>query len=216
MFCPKCGKPVHEEDNFCRFCGNRLVSISNEPEEDVELPLPKAEPQKIIKPSKSVEPSYREQVETVSDDEELVLYIAKKHYMAMFWPIFLTPFFLIYFWNIFLNTHSFLSWLVTIGLLVVIIYPIARYNSDKIVITTKCAHIKIGVLNPEEIEIPINKLDMIDITQSSIGRMLDYGNVSFCANGEKYDYTYIQSPEELQYIIDAPERFVKEALEEEE
>lgn len=212
MFCPKCGKPVHEEDNFCRFCGNRLVSKLEEPEEIV---LPKTAPEKI-KPAKIIEPSHAEQVETVSDDEELVLYIAKKHFMAMFWPIFLTPFFLIYFWNIFLNTHSFLSWLVTIGLLVVIIYPVARYNSDKIIVTNKCAHIKIGVLNPEEIEIPINKLDMIDITQSSTGRMLDYGNVSFCANGEKYDYTYIQSPEELQYIIDDPERFVKEALEEEE
>ena len=24
MFCPKCGKPVKENDNFCRYCGNRL------------------------------------------------------------------------------------------------------------------------------------------------------------------------------------------------
>lgn len=213
MFCPKCGKPVHEEDNFCRFCGNRLVSISNEPEEN-ELPLPKTDSEKD-KPTKSSKPIRSEKVETVSDDEELVLYIAKKHFMAMFWPVFLTPLFLFYFWNIFLNTHSFFSWIVTICILALIIYPVARYNSDNIIVTNKSVHIKIGVLNPEEIEIPLDKLDMIDISQSSIGRTLDYGNVSFCANGEKFDYTYIQSPEELQYIIDDPERFVKEVLEEE-
>lgn len=208
MFCPKCGKHVYETDNFCRYCGNNLKEEAKEEIAKVEEVIHSEQPkqsEQIVQKEKSF-----------YDGEELVLYVAKKHFMAMFWPVFLTPFFLIYFWNIFLNTHSFLSWLVTIGLIVLIIYPIARYNSDKIIITTKSAHIKIGVLNPEEIEIPLDKLDMIDITQSSMGRTLDYGNVSFCANGEKYDYTYIQSPEELQYIIDDPERFVKEILEEDE
>ena len=46
-----------------------------------------------------------------------------------------------------------------------------------------------------------------------MGRLLNYGSVSFSSNSERFDYGYIQAPEELQYIIDDPARFVKEALE---
>ena len=48
-----------------------------------------------------------------------------------------------------------------------------------------------------------------------MGRMLDYGMVSFSHKSERFDYGYIKAPEELQYIIDNPARFVHEAMEEE-
>ena len=99
-------------------------------------------------------------------------------------------------------------------LLLPIIYPALRYNSDKIIITTKYAHIKLGVLNPEEIDIPLKKLDMLEVSQTAVGRMLDYGMVSFSHKSERFDYGYIKAPEELQYIIDNPARFVHEAMEE--
>ena len=197
MYCPNCGEQVKEEDNFCRYCGANL----------------KIEPvsKEIEKPKNEVS-SETEQVHY--DGEELFLCEFNKHWMALFWPVFLTPLFFIYFWNIFLNTHSFFSWIVVLALLVLIVYPIARYKSDSIVVTTKCIHIKIGVLNPAELQIPLNKLDVIDVTQSSMGRVLDYGTASFCINSEKYDYSYIKYPEDLQYIIDNPQKFLKESLEE--
>lgn len=134
--------------------------------------------------------------------------------MALFWPVILTPVFFIYFWTVFLNTHSFFSWVIVLLLLLPIIYPALRYNSDKIIITTKYAHIKLGVLNPEEIDIPLKKLDMLEVSQTAMGRMLDYGMVSFSHKSERFDYGYIKAPEELQYIIDNPARFVHEAMEE--
>lgn len=88
-----------------------------------------------------------------------------------------------------------------------------RYTSDKIIITTRYVHIKLGVLNPEEIDIPLSKINILEVSQSSMGRLLNYGSVSFSSNSERFDYGYIQAPEELQYIIDDPARFVKEALE---
>lgn len=198
MFCPNCGKQIKEGDNFCRYCGNNLQS-----EDTISLnDLSKKDDINL-----SQEPFYK--------GEELVLYEVKKHFISMFWPIFLTPLFIIYFWTIFLNTHSFFSWVVVFAILTLIIYPIARFKSDRIVITTKCAHIKIGIVNPAELEIPLEKFDTMEVSQSSIGRMLDYGTVSFCVDGENFDYPYIQSPEELQYIIDNPQRFVKDSLEEE-
>jgi len=201
MFCPHCGKPIKEEDNFCRFCGTKLESPKEISEEKtVELPNIKPLPEAKETP--------------IYEGEELVLYEIQKHWMSLFLPVFLTPLFFIYFWVIFLNTHSIFSWVVVIALLALIIYPIIRYKSDSIVITTKSAHIKIGIINPAKIEIPLEKLNLIDVSQSSMGRILDYGTATFCINAEKYDYPYIKYPEDLQFIIDEPQKFVEESLRE--
>ncbi len=212
MFCPNCGKQIKDYDNFCRYCGIDLKN-DNFPQEQVKEEFVEKTVHPELEKSDEAKKEY-----TLPDDnaEELVLYDIKKHWMALFWPIVMTPVFFIYFWTIFLNTHSFLSWVIVFLLLLPIAYPILRFNSDKIIITTKYAHIKIGVLNPEEIDIPLNKLNMIDIYQTTMGRILDYGMLSLTYKSERFDYSYIKSPENLQYIIDDPARFVHEALEEDD
>lgn len=195
MFCPNCGKETKENDNFCRYCGCDLRSDNVQTEEI----LPHNEPQKTL---------------INNDDEEFVLYDVQKHLMALVLPMFLIPLFAFYFWNIFLNTHSLLSWFIVIAILGLIIYPIARYKSDRLIVTTKFAHIKVGIINPVEIDIPIDKIDMLEISQTSMGRMLGYGMAAFSSNSERYDYGYIKFPEELQYLIDDPERFAHEVLDE--
>lgn len=212
MFCPNCGKQIKDYDNFCRYCGIDLKN-DNFPQEQVKEEFVEKTVHPELEKSDEAKKEY-----TLPDDnaEELVLYDIKKHWMALFWPIVMTPVFFVYFWTIFLNTHSFLSWVIVFLLLLPIVYPILRFNSDKIIITTKYAHIKIGVLNPEEIDIPLNKLNMIDIYQTTMGRILDYGMLSLTYKSERFDYSYIKSPENLQYIIDDPARFVQEALEEDD
>lgn len=182
MFCPKCGKEIKEEDNFCRFCGTYL-------KEDVS---------EIC------------QVENLSDDEEIVLYDVQKHWRSLALSILLIPLFFFYFWNIFLNTHSFFSWIVVLAILWLIIYPVARYKSDNIIITNKFAHIKIGIINPEEKDIPLKDLNILEVSQSSMGRLLDYGQAALISNSERIEYGYIKSPEDLQYIIENPDEFVQE------
>ncbi len=207
MFCSNCGKQIKDDDNFCRYCGNDLreknQNVESYIEEAVEEQINET-PEKIIVELKKKDSVY--------EGEELVLYEIQKHWMSLFWPVFLTPIFLVYFWIYFLNSHSFFSWLVVISFLALIIYPIARYKSDSIVITTKAAHIKIGILKPSEIEIPLEKLNIIDVSQSSLGRYFDYGTATFCMNSEKYDYPYIKYPEDLQFIIDQPQKFIQETL----
>ena len=205
MFCPNCGKQIKDSDNFCRYCGCDLradVVIDKEH-------LDQSYGARVYNGNNNETP----EAETLPDDmEELVLCDIKKHWMALFWPIIFTPVFFIYFWNIFLNTHSIFSWVVVFGNLAVIIYPVLRYIYDKIIITTKFAHIKIGVLNPVEIDIPLNEFDRLDITQTSMGRLMDYGMLSFTAKSERYEYRYIKAPGDLQYIISNPVKFVREAL----
>ena len=199
MFCPNCGKQIKDTDNFCRYCGVDVRSEISDYD---------------IKPA--VEPVEDKCYKMPGDnEEELVLYDVKKHWMSLFWSVFLTPVFFIYFWTVFLNTHSIFSWFVVAALILGIVYPVLRYNSDKIIITNKYIHIKIGALNPEEIDIPLNKADALDVTQTSMGKILEYGTVSFTHNSEKYDYNYIKSPEDIQYLIDNTSDFVRSALEQE-
>lgn len=187
MFCPSCGKQINEDDKFCRHCGNHLE------------PIPQTTPDTIEE----------------SSEEEYVLYEIKKHWRSLVIPAFLLPLFFFYFWNIFLNTHSLFSWVVVFAILGLIIYPIARYKSDRIIVTTQFAHIKIGVLNPEEKAIALKDfVENFEITQSSMGRFLDYGRLTVLSNGESIDYGYIVEPEEFQYIIDNPIGFAKESMEE--
>ena len=197
MYCPNCGKEIKDNDNFCRFCGADLRLDETQIQEEVRHHNEEVEQHEIIENS---------------DDEEYVLYDVRKHWMSLAVPIFLVPLFLFYFWSIFLNSHSFLSWVIVIAILALIIYPIARYKSDKIIITNKFAHIKVGVLNTEEVDIPLEKLDVLEVTQTSMGRMFGYGIISFAVNSEKFDYGYIEAPEDLQYIFGDPARFIAESM----
>lgn len=209
MYCPNCGKTIKEYDNFCRYCGVDLRENADKQEIITNIHR-----ENDIK--KNEKENLKNMEVPIDNGEELVLFDVKKHWMSLFWSVFFIPIFFSYFWNIFLNTHSILSWIVVLGLLAPIIYPILRYSSDKIIITNKYVHIKLGVLNPEEIDIPLSKLNILEVSQSTLGRLLNYGIVSFNSNSERFDYGYIQAPEELQYIIDDPARFVIEALEENE
>lgn len=193
MYCQNCGKEINKFDNFCRFCGHSLKIDEND--------------------SKNSEQNSSDE-EFVYEGEELVLVDVKKHIMALFWTLFLTPLFIIYFWTIFLNTDGILSWIIVFGILALIIYPALCYKSESFVITTKSAHVKVGVIRPEEIEIPLEDFDKIDITQSSLGRIFDYGTITFCHNSERYDYPYVKSPEELLYIFKNPKEFIEQTLKE--
>ncbi len=93
-----------------------------------------------------------------------------------------------------------------------IFYPIARCKSDRMVITNKFIHIKAGILNPEETDIPLENTNSLELTQSSMGRIFDYGFVSYISSGEKRDYGSIKAPEELEYIIENPKKFIEENM----
>ena len=221
MFCPNCGKPVKENDKFCRYCGSKL-ELEQESNTTTQAYIEHAERPTVSEDytvhhynPQPIEELVKEDTTPSYDGEELVIYDVKKHWMALFWPIFLTPIFFLYFWFIFLNTHSFFSWIVVFLILAPIVYPILRFNSDKIVVTTKYAHVKLGVLNPMEIDIPLSKIEMLELSQTTMGRIMDYGMVSFVWEKEQYDFGYIKEPGELQYLIDNPARYIKEALEEE-
>ena len=87
MFCPNCGKQIKDYDNFCRYCGTDLRN-------EVQMPEP-------VRHAEIQEHTDKEEYKLPADDaEEFVLYDVKKHWMALFWPVILTPVFFIYFWTV--------------------------------------------------------------------------------------------------------------------
>ena len=118
MFCPNCGKPVKDNDNFCRYCGSGLdfeqKQENNVPQmsensasyiEDYRQPQQHNKEKFVVHHYDQTQENLAEKKEEeklpYADGEELVLYDIKKHVMALFWPICLTPVFFIYFWFIF-------------------------------------------------------------------------------------------------------------------
>lgn len=195
MYCPNCGKEIDDSYNFCKYCGANLKA-------DIKQKNP--EPDE----NQSIENANAYNDEIFDTEEEFVLFEVKKHWMALFLPSFMTPIFLYYFWNIFLTTHGFLGYIVVIGMLACIIYPAARFKNDRFVITNKFAHIKIGLKDIKEFDIPIDKFDVFETAQSSVGKILDYGCVTFINNSEKYEYNYIESPDCVQRIFNNPKKYL--------
>jgi len=69
-----------------------------------------------------------------------------------------------------------------IGLLF-IIAAIIRYNTFEAAITTKRVIAKFGLIGRKTIEINIGKVESIQVDQSIIGRMFDYGSIILSGAG---------------------------------
>ncbi len=196
MFCPNCGNKVEEYDNFCRYCGKNLSE--KQPENYTRKTARKNVPE--------------------DTSEELVLYDVKKHSMAYFWSIIFLPVFFVYFWKVFLNTHSLFSWIAAFIILTPIIYPILRNSSDKIIVTTKYVRIKTGVIETKETDIPVSNTDILGLEQSFWGRMLNYGDLIFKHNNsdEISKFSYIDNFNEFADIIENTDEFIENSLAESE
>ena len=103
---------------------------------------------------------------------------------------------------------------IAFALLVPIVYPILRYTSDKILITTKYIRIKYGVFNIEEIDIPIRKIKLLAVEQTFVGKILNYGSIIFKspAKAENCVYGYIKDFDEFVEILNNPAEFIRESL----
>jgi len=188
MYCQNCGKLMSDNFHFCTYCGAKLEI---EPE--------------IVETEDEIYDS-----ELFESQEELVLLDVKRHWMSLFVPAFMTPIFLAYFWYIFLGTEGMKSYFVALIMLAFIVYPIMRFKNDRMVITNKFAHIKIGTINKKEFNIAINKFDTFSVNQSLLGKMLDYGTIVFYMENEKYEFPYIEAPECMQKIFSNPKKYLSD------
>lgn len=229
MFCPNCGKKINDTDNFCKYCGKDLRENSGESEnaetsakEQIEKQLSASEvcdnsvdydncslPNECVPPVKTID-----EIDEISEEEEIVVYEIKKHYMSMFWPCVFSPIFIAYFWKFYVIIPTFWGFVVALLFLAPIVHPVLRYFSDRIVITTSNLYITRGVFVAEEIRIPLKKIHLVRVKRSFLGRLAGYGHliVERENSNEEITYRYIQDPDDVQFILNNPAAYIKEYL----
>ncbi len=217
MFCPNCGKKINDYDNFCKFCGRDLreesyIENDNEnvipfrestnQEKAVEIPL-------IVQTA-----SMTEEFKDESEDEEIVVYEIKKHWMALFWPLVFSPLCLFYFWNIYIHIDSFIGFLIGLLFLIPIVYPILRYYSDRAVITTSHLHTQQGVVDFTETSIKLDKINLIHMRRSYLGKLCNYGHLIIESEIDEKPtvYKYVQDPEDISFILRNPKAYIEAYL----
>ena len=229
MFCPNCGKKINDTDIFCKYCGKDLrendadvdtvdVQFENQTEEqprevfetsdDVEIfPIADEENSSL----KTIEKNDELQE---SEDEEIVVYEIKKHFMSMFWPCVFSPIFIAYFWKFYVIIPTFWGFVVALLFLAPIVHPVLRYFSDRIVITTSNLYITRGVFVAEEIRIPLKKIHLVRVKRSFLGKLAGYGHliVERENSNDEITYRYIQEPDDVQFILNNPAAYIKEYL----
>lgn len=225
MFCPHCGKKVNDDDNFCKFCGYDLRDdrVENYAEQSVIYNENTPVERQIFGDYREVktqaEPeAVRQDVIQVNEDEEIVVYEIKKHYMALFWPCVFSPIFIAYFWIFYVNIPSLLGFIIALIVLMPIVYPVLRYFSDRSVITTQSLHIRQGVFNIEDICVPLNKIHLVRIRRSFVGRFANYGHLIIEKENSDKEivYRYIQDPEDVEFILRNPKAYIEEYFKQED
>ena len=158
--------------------------------------------------------SINEEEETDHDDsEEIVLYVSRRHWAGLLIPLIPAPFLVVMFWKVYINFHSVIGLIAGMFILMPVVYLILRHYMDKLIITNKFVHIRHGVFDIAEINIPIEKIKKIRPQQVSLGKLLGYGQIVFKTPAGKFYIRNIENYEELKYIISNTKDYIKELLE---
>ena len=115
---------------------------------------------------------------SLGKDEEPV-YVLKKH------------------WLYFLGIPLVVTFFTGLIALPWLLYRLAIYHFDEIVVTNQKFHIRIGLLNKAVVSTPLKNINNVTFQQGLFGRIFNYGtvNVHFGALMGVSSYSYISNPE---------------------
>ena len=127
---------------------------------------------------------------------EIVVVKAKKHWMFFFYPGLLT---FLFFMSALQAPDE--TSIVVIAPFVWLLYRIARYFCDEIVLTNQKVHASIGVIARDAMSIPLKRINNIGYSQGILGRIMRYGTIDFRSIGGTR-YSYIANPEQFKADIE--------------
>ncbi|MCX7144084.1 MAG: PH domain-containing protein [Proteobacteria bacterium] len=95
-----------------------------------------------------------------------------------------------------------LHWIVFVSLralLTLFIAPLIDYFTSEFAITNKRIIIKVGFISRKTVELNLSKLESVNVEQSILGRILDYGTITVIGTGgTKEPFSNIISPLEFR------------------
>ena len=126
---------------------------------------------------------------------EVVVCEAKFHYMLYWLPILLTLLAIaLPFIPIGENTMRYRLIFSGIFLVLALLWYIVINNGKKFVLTNKRIILKTGIIMRNSKELMLRKCESINVRQSILGRILNYGDVIVSTGEEKDVFKYIWSP----------------------
>lgn len=133
-------------------------------------------------------------------EQEVIIMKVKPH-----WSMFIVPGIL----ALFILLFSIATFPPLMLLSVVVLVPkILRYVSVELVISSKRLHGKNGILNSDELDTPINRVNDISVTTPFLGKIFHYGNIMIQAGTKTYSFACIGNPTTVrETILQAAEEF---------
>lgn len=84
-----------------------------------------------------------------------------------------------------------------------IIKDIIKFITTKLVITNTRVRGKVGLINTNELDSPLNKINGIQIKQGLFGKIFNYGTISITTASTSFEFEYIEKPNEFKNILNA-------------
>ena len=76
-----------------------------------------------------------------------------------------------------------------------------RYFTTKLEITNKRIRGKIGLVNTNELDSPLNKINSVQVLQGFFGKVFNYGTIVITTASSVFEFGYITNPNEFKNIL---------------
>ena len=82
-----------------------------------------------------------------------------------------------------------------------IVKDFIKYFNTKLIITNKRISGKTGLVNKNELDSSLNKINSIQVKQGAFGQMLNYGTVIITTASSSYYFDFIDKPNDFKTIL---------------
>ena len=76
-----------------------------------------------------------------------------------------------------------------------------KYFTTKLEITNRRVKGKIGLINTNELDSPLNKINSVQIKQGLCGKIFNYGTITITTSSSLFEFDYITNPNEFKTIL---------------
>lgn len=76
-----------------------------------------------------------------------------------------------------------------------------KYFTTKLEITNRRVKGKIGLINTNELDSPLNKINSVQVKQGLFGKIFNYGTITITTPSSLFNFDYITNPNEFKTIL---------------
>lgn len=95
---------------------------------------------------------------------------------------------------------DFIACVIFIGF-VLFIKDLINYFTTKLEITNRRIKGKVGLINTNELDSPLNKINSVQIKQGLCGKIFNYGTIIITTASSVFKFDYVNKPDEFKMIL---------------